>query len=159
MPPHRIADVAADNNGNPVVLYTKSPSETDHRYWYAKYDGRTWINLELCSSGKWFPQTQEGATEREPHYFGNMCLHPTNPDVVYLSRQIDGAFEIERWETNDNGQSWKEQAITQNSKLDNVRPFVPRSIAADSEVVLWMENEKYIHYSDFQTAIKYYKHN
>jgi len=151
-----IADVAQSKNGHPVVLYTKSPSETDHRYWYAKYVGGKWINTEICKAGKWFPQTQEGKTERETHYFGNMSLNPNNTDVVYLSREINGVFEIERRETKDNGKSWEVQAITQDSEFDNVRPYVPRDGNPKQEVVLWMENQKYIHYTNYQTSVKYH---
>ena len=153
-----IADLAQDEKGHPVVLYTRSPSETDHRYWYAKYDGERWINEEICKAGKWFPQTQEGKREREPHYFGNMTLHPGNTNVVYLSREVDGVFEIERRETKDSGKTWEIQPITQNSTYDNVRPYVPRNGSLDMEVVLWMENQKYVHYTDYQTSIKYYIH-
>lgn len=152
-----IADVSADAKGNPVILYTRSPSETDHRYWYARYDGSKWINTEMCQAGKWFPQTPEGATEREPHYFGNLCLNPNDPNVVYLSREINDVFEIERWETKDMGLTWKVDAITENSKLDNIRPYMPRNgSGSGKEVVFWMENQKYIHYTDYQTAIRYY---
>lgn len=153
-----IADVAQDENGQPVVLYTKSPEETDHRYWYAKYDGEKWLNYEICKAGKWFPQTQEGKTEREPHYFGNMTLNPDNTNVVYLSREINGVFEIERRETKDNGKTWTVRAITENSTYDHVRPYVPRDGNAKQEVVFWMENQKYIHYTDYRTSIKYYIH-
>lgn len=153
-----IADVAQDDQGQPVVLYTKSPSETDHRYWYAKYDGERWINHEICAAGKWFPQTQTGKEEREQHYFGNMVLDPANSNVVYLSREIEGIFEIERRETKDNGKTWAVKAITEKSTYDNVRPYIPRDGSGDQEVVFWMENRKYIHYTDFQTAIKYYVH-
>jgi len=153
-----IADVAQDEHGQPVVLYTKSPSETDHRYWYAKYDGEQWINHEICKAGSWFPQTQEGKKEREPHYFGNMSLNPNNTDVVYLSRQVDGVFEIERHETSDHGKTWAVEAITQNSVLDNIRPYVPRGGNGKQEIVLWMENQKYIHYTNFKTSVKHYLH-
>ena len=151
-----IADVAQDEQGHPVVLYTKSPKETDHRYWYAKYNGKEWLNYEICKAGSWFPQTQAGKEERETHYFGNLSLNPANTNIVYLSRQVKGVFEIERHETNDDGQTWTVEAITQNSKFDNVRPYVPRDGDGSQEVVLWMENQKYIHYTDFQTSIKYY---
>jgi hypothetical protein len=94
--------------------------------------------------------------EREPHYFGNMTIHPDNANVVYLSRQVNERFEIERWETNDFGNSWTTEAITKDSQYDNVRPYIPRGLKADQdEVVLWMENQKYIHYTDFKTSIKY----
>ena len=153
-----IADVAQDEKGNPVILYTKSPSETDHRYWYAKYDGQKWFNSEICAAGRWFPQTQEGKTEREPHYFGNLTLNPANTNVVYLSRQVNGVFEIERRETKDNGKTWNILPITKDSEFDNVRPYVPRYGNSNGEVVLWMENQKYIHYTNYQTSVKYYIH-
>lgn len=153
-----IADVAADENGRPVVLYTRSPSETDHRYWYARYDGSKWTNTEMCKAGKWFPQTQPGQTEREPHYFGNLTVNPHNVNVVYLSREINDVFEIERWETANNGLSWSTRSVTRDSKLDNIRPYIPRNGDGSTEIVLWMENEKYIHYTDFKTAVRYYKH-
>ena len=152
-----IADVAADEKGYPVILYTRSPSETDHRYWYARYDGSKWFNTEMVAAGKWFPQTQPGKTEREPHYFGNLTVNPNDVNVVYLSREINGVFEIERWETKNNGLSWKSRAVTKDSKLDNIRPYVPRNGDGSVEIVLWMENEKYIHYTDYKTAIRYYQ--
>ncbi|WP_430812262.1 MULTISPECIES: BNR-4 repeat-containing protein [unclassified Carboxylicivirga] len=151
-----IADIAQDKHGNPVVLYTKSPKETDHRYFYARFAGSKWISSEICKAGKWFPETPRRKKEPEPHYFGGMVLHPANANVVYLSREVKGTFEIERRETNDGGKTWEIKAITKNSKLDNVRPYVPRGLKEnEQEVVLWMENQKYIHYTDFDSAIKY----
>ena len=150
-----IADLAQDPAGQPVILYTRSPSETDHRYWYARYDGKNWQDYEICKSGKWFPQTQADETERETYYFGNLSVNPQNTNVVYLSRQVNQVFEIERWETSDYGKTWKSQPITQNSTYDNVRPYIPRGDNGGRELVLWMENQKYIHYTDYRTSIKY----
>ncbi len=151
-----IADIGQDEKHNPVLLYTRSPTELNHEYWYARYTGKKWIDHKICDSGKWFPQTPEGQKEPEPHYFGGMTVHPGNANVVYLSRQVNGVFEIERWETGDLGRTWESTAITENSTLDNVRPYVPRGLkAGEEEVVLWMENQKYIHYTNFRTSIKY----
>jgi len=151
-----IADIGQDEKGNPVILYTKSPSESNHEYWYARYSSTGWINKKLCNSGNWFPQTPVGKKEREPHYFGGMTIHPDNCNLLYLSRQINGVFEIERWETTDKGDSWDKESVTKNSTYDNVRPFIPRELSnGSSEIVLWMENQKYIHYTDYKTSIKY----
>ena len=151
-----IADIGQDENGNPVILYTKSPSESNHEYWYARYSNAGWSNKKLCNSGKWFPQTPDGIKEREPHYFGGMTIHPNNCNILYVSRQIEGVFEIERWETADQGNSWSKEAVTENSTFDNVRPVIPRELGnTSSEIVLWMENQKYIHYTDYKTSIKY----
>ncbi|HCX21577.1 MAG: hypothetical protein CMB80_10075 [Flammeovirgaceae bacterium] len=152
-----IADIGQGKQGNPILLYTKSPTEQNHEYWYASYSDKGWKSSKLCNSGKWFPQTPDDQKEREPHYFGGMTIHPNNSNVVYLSRQINGVFEIERWETTNYGKTWKQEAITQNSALDNVRPYIPRGLdATDQEVVLWMENQKYTHYTDYKTSIKYW---
>jgi len=152
-----IADIGEDKYGNPVVLFTKSPKKTEHQYWYARFNGKEWISNKICNSGKWFPHTPDGEREREPHYFGGMTIHPDNADVIYISRQVNGVFEVERWETSDFGKKWKAEPITQSSEFDNVRPYVPRGIKSeDPEIVLWMENKKYIHYTDFNSSIKYY---
>jgi hypothetical protein len=151
-----IADIGQDEHGNPVILYTRSPSEHNHEYWYARYSSAGWSNNKLCDSGKSFPQTPAGKIEKEPHYFGGMTIHPNNCNVLYISRQIEGVFEIERWETYDQGDSWNKEAVTKNSSYDNVRPFIPRELGnASSEIVLWMENQEYIHYTDYKTSIKY----
>ncbi len=152
-----IADIGYDKNNYPIILYTRSPDETNHEYWYARYTKKGWVEYKICNSGKWFPQTPENKTEPEPHYFGGMSIHPNNPDVVYLSRQVNGVFEIERWETKNDGNSWEVKAITQNSKIDNVRPYVPIGLKAEAkEIVFWMENQKYIHYTNYKTSIKYH---
>ena len=152
-----IADIGQDESGNPVILYTKSPKETKHEYWYAHFTNGKWTNNIICNSGKWFPQTPEGKTEPEPHYFGGMSLHPDNCSVVYLSREINDVFEIERWETSDDGKTWETESITRNSKLDNVRPFVPHGLKKNApEIVLWMENQRYVHYTDFRSSVKYF---
>lgn len=151
-----IADISADDQNRPVILYTRSPTEQNHEYWYARFIDGKWTTHKIVNSGGWFPETPEGVTEREPHYFGGMTNHPGNADVVYLSREVDGVFEIERWETSDYGKNWEKEAVTQQSTLDNVRPYVPRGLgASDTEVVLWMENKKYIHYTDYRSAIRY----
>lgn len=151
-----IADISHDKTGNPVILFTKSPTVYNHQYWYGRFKQNRWVQKKICDSGKSFPKTPVGKTEKEPHYFGGMTLHPNNSDIIYLSRQINGVFEIERWKTENKGESWETEAITKNSKYDNVRPYIPRGLLNESsEIVLWMENQKYIHYTDYKTSIKY----
>jgi len=156
-----ISDVVTKNDV-PYILYTRHPEETDHRYHYAWYNktNNTWEDHEICKAGKWFPQTPEGETEREPHYMGNMTLHPLHPETVYLSREVNGVFEIEKYKTSNGGNSWEINSITKNSIHDNVRPYVPRNQPEDAKtVVLWMENKKYIHYTNFDTRILYFVDN
>ena len=148
-------DLAFDKNDSPVVAYTRLPAETDHRYHYARWDGKQWQDTELCAGGKWFPQTPPGKKEGEPHYSSGLSLDHSDPSVVYLSRPVNGVREIERWATADNGKSWKSEAVTANSKFDNVRPIVVRNHASDGPTVLWMNlNGFYVNYLNYHTAIK-----
>ncbi len=148
-------DVTVDSDDRPVIVYTRFPKETDHRYHYARWDGQKWQDHEITPAGPWFPQTPEGKEERETYYSGGVVLDHENPNVVYLSRKINGVFEIERWVTDDMGNSWTHAAITRNSQYDNVRPFVPWFSPEDVEPhVFWMTNLKYIHYSDYSSEIK-----
>ncbi|OVE79609.1 hypothetical protein BVY01_02000, partial [bacterium I07] len=128
---------------------------TDHRYHYARWDGTVWQDHEIVPGGKWFPRTPPGHREREIHYSGGVVLDHEDPDVVYLSRPVNGVFEIERRETMDLGFTWKSQWITNQSKYDNVRPFVPWFTPEGAKPhVLWMNNYRYVHYSDYQTDIR-----
>jgi hypothetical protein len=152
-----IWDVAADSKGRPAIVYTRLPSETDHRYHYAWWDGDRWHDIELCAAGRWFPQTPQGQREREPHYSGGIVLDHNDPWIVYLARQVqngeDLRFEIEQYRI-ENGKIVSVISITKESDLDNVRPFVVRSYQPDGPRLLWLAVHRYIHYTDYQTAIK-----
>lgn len=145
----------ADEGGNPVVVYARLPSEDRHLYRYARWNGRRWVDRPITEGGKWFPTTAEGKTEREPHYSGGVVLDPNDTRFVYLSRPVDGRFEIERWFTPDGGDSWSHVAITGNSKHDSVRPVVPRGQRPPSgPVAVWMNANRYVHYTDFASTLQ-----
>ena len=38
-----IWDIGVDEDEFPVIVYTRLPQETDHRYHYARWSGETWI--------------------------------------------------------------------------------------------------------------------
>jgi len=87
---------------------------------------------------------------------GNLTLQPGNTNIVFLSRQVNGRFEIERFETNNQGKTWDIRPVTRNSALDQVRPYVPRNQSKNAKnVVFWMENKQYIHFTKYDTRIKY----
>ncbi|MCB0686566.1 MAG: BNR-4 repeat-containing protein [Saprospiraceae bacterium] len=153
-----LADIGLDDEGTPYVLYTRHPKETDHRYHYSWYNNaaQKWEDHEICKAGRWFPQTQPGKEEREQHYHGNLTIHPSKPNTIYLSRQINGKFEIEKRITSDKGKTWEVIPVTQNSIYDQVRPFIPKNTGPDDPtIILWMENHRYIHYTDYDTSIRY----
>lgn len=147
-------DVAADENENPIIVYTRLPAKDDHRYHYARWDGTAWRDYELTAAGGAFPDTPVGVEEPEPYYSGGLILDHDDPSTVYLSRPVNGVFEIERWTTPDMGQTWQSEAVTRSSLDDNVRPFVVRHHPKDKgPAVLWMRNQSYVRYIDYKTSI------
>lgn len=149
-----IWDIATLRDGAPVIAYTRLPSETDHRYAFARWSDTQWLTTEICRAGGWFPQTPVGKTEPEPHYSGGMSLDPRDPFTVYLARRTDGVFEIERWHSSNEGRTWNGVPVTAHSTRDNVRPAVVRGERSDGPTLLWMSNERYVHYTDFRSAIE-----
>lgn len=152
-----IWDVAGDSRDEPVIVYSRFPNDSTHVYYYAFRKDGQWNNIKLVNSGKWFPETPSGEIEREPNYSGGIILNHHDPSMVYLSREINGVFEIEQWKTEDQGENWKVTSITANSKFNNIRPFVARNHPqANYPMLLWMNVRNYVHYTDFDSSIKMY---
>lgn len=153
-------DIALDSEEHPVILYAAFPDDLNHNYYYASWDGSKWITNHIVNSGKWFPQTPEGGTEPEPNYSGGMVLDPTNPSIVYLSKQVNGIFEIYKYVTNDRGATWETTAITENTPANmiNVRPVIPRRHKSGSFEVMWLRGT-YVTYANFLTSVMYYSPN
>lgn len=151
-----IWDIALDAEGHPVIVYTVVYALTDHRYRYARWTGSCWEDHEITKAGKWFPQTPAGQTEKEPYYSGGIILDHVHPDIVYLSREINGVFEIERWKTSDRGRSWSAKSITSHSSKNNVRPLVSRCYVNEEAILFWMHGD-YIHFTKYDTELRMLK--
>lgn len=156
-----IWDITIDpETQHPVLVYASFPTDSDHRYNYAYWNGTEWVNKEIVKAGKWFPQTPSGKTEDEKNYSGGLSLHHENPAIVYLSKQVNGVFEIYKYETKDKGETWIETAITKNTPPDivNARPIVPRNHKEGYFDVLWMRG-KYTTYQNYKTALVFQMKN
>jgi len=151
-----IWDVAFESNGNPVIAYTLLPEETLHKYFYARFNGKSWDNYFVSNAGKSFSRLKLTKEQRdpEPHYSGGIYLDHQNPAKVYLSKPIKDVFEIFKYTTNDFGKTWSGIQLTHNSLKDNIRPYVVRFAPENiSPRVLWMYGD-YEHYTNFSTGIK-----
>ncbi len=146
-------DLALDAEGAPIAVFTKLPREDAHEYHYARWDGRGWVDYSITAAGGWFPETPVGQVEPEPHYSGGVVLDHDEPASVYLSRPVDGVFQIERWTTPDGGESWSSTRLTRTAE-HSVRPVVGRGRWSGGSPVLWMENRAYVHYTDYDAKIR-----
>jgi len=151
-----IWDIAIDEKGYPVIVYTTLNEETTHKYYYGKWNGIEWENNFISNGGRDFPRKDYKKEDRnpEPHYSGGIVLDHQNTNIVYLSKPKNDVFEIFKYETYDNGKNWKSNEITHKSVLDNVRPFVVRNYSNSQPYLLWMENKRYEHYSNYSSSIK-----
>ena len=146
-----ISDIALDSMNRPVIAYTRFPDSTDHRYHYAAWNGSKWIDREICKAGGWMPVTAPAQEEREPYYSGGISLDHKDPANVYLSRPVNGRFEIEHW--NVSGKLWKKHSITMNSSSNNIRPYVVYAYPGNKVILIWM-NGLYNHYTEYHTSIQ-----
>lgn len=141
-------DIAADDEGNSVIVYAKFPDDSNHVYCYSRWDGDEWLNHELINSGGWFPETPEGVIEPEPNYSGGLNIDHENPNTLYLSVSRNDTFEIERWTTSDGGANWEVDPVTKRSSGHNVRPFAVRGAQKGNPLqVLWMHNNQYPYFA------------
>ena len=144
-----VHDVAADREGRPVIVHANFPdTRRDHRYRYARWTGESWLDRELTPAG---PRI---SNRGGPYFSGGIALDHEDPSTVYLSKAIDGIFEIERWRTPDAGTTWATESVTSRSTQNNLRPFSPRGLPAgqDDMDVIWMRGF-YRSWKSFRTSL------
>jgi hypothetical protein len=141
-----IWDIAVDKFGFPVIVYANFRTLGDHRYRYARWNGKRWDDNEITPAG--------GSVDKinEPYYSGGITIDHENPAKVFLSREVKGTHEIEEWITEDGGFSWDSKAITSRSKNKNMRPIVPRNHDSKNVELFWM-NGKYSSYTEYDTKL------
>jgi hypothetical protein len=133
-------DVARYADGTVAIIFKAraNNSETDHRNFYARFDGGKWNITYLGKAGtKMYDSEQD--------YTGLGALNPDDPNRIYLcstfnpgndNTQASSKREIWRGTTQDHGATWKWEAVTANSSADNFRPIVPKW-KPGKEAVLW----------------------
>jgi hypothetical protein len=142
-----VHDVALDANDRPVIVYATFPSDTDHRYRYARWNGTRWTDRELVRAGR-----SMSVDPAEPNYSGGITLDHEDPSTVYLSRQVNGIFQVEVWTTPDQGATWSSRALTPGQARGNYRPISPRGQRGDDLDIVWMHGT-YSSYTSFQTGL------
>ncbi|MGZ4225407.1 MAG: BNR-4 repeat-containing protein [Solirubrobacteraceae bacterium] len=147
--PAWVWDVAIGPDGRPVIVYATFPPGAQHVYCYARFDGRRWISHRLTSAGG---SISPGTTELQ--YSGGVALDHTQPSTVYLSRQVHGGWQIERWTSPDGGAHWRRTVVVPADGTENVRPVVPRGYTGGPVGLLWLRGV-YGTYTDYRTSIAF----
>lgn len=146
-----IWDIALDKKNRPVVTYTRYPSELQHQYYYAKWDGKKWLDRKIADAGPYITVIKPGRKLLEAHYAGGIVLDHNNPDNIYLSRKIGDKFEVEHRKIMKRGE--KVTPITRGSSFDNLRPYVVYGNKKGKPILMWLTGT-YYHFTDYDTQLR-----
>ncbi|HEX2477598.1 MAG TPA: hypothetical protein VHK01_22770, partial [Lacipirellulaceae bacterium] len=146
-------DVDIDDAGQPYAVFQARANDnnTDHRYFYARFNGASWAVHELAKAGGFLYAAEDD-------YTGLAALVPGDPNRLFISTKIDPRtnismprYEIFEGTTTTGGASWTWAPITFNSTVDNLRPIVPEW---DDEhtALLWMRGT-YTTYTNYNLDI------
>jgi autotransporter-associated beta strand protein len=127
-------------------------------YYYARWTGTNWQKRFIAQAGRPLYNGQ-------PDYGGGMALDPQDPNTIYISTDAANPFDLttttnvplgshfEIWKgvTSNGGLTFNWQAVTTNSAVDNLRPYIPRRFGGEP-CVLWFRGT-YTSYTSFSTAI------
>jgi len=141
-------------DGHPVVTYSLQEDKHTIDYYYAYWNAatKTWIHHHVADAG-------DALYDAERDYTGLVVLNPYNTKEIFMSANINPIsgkatehYEIYRGLTPDDGKVWNWTVLTSDSKMDNIRPFVPKGGDGKNQVVLWLRGT-YKTYTDFSTQV------
>lgn len=136
--------IASDRKGNPVIAMVRiSDDKESHDYYYAKWNGHEWKKTFLANAGGHFHQT----SNLEKCYSAGMTIDPSNVNEVYCSLPMEGkygkVYEIVKFVMNEEGEVVSQKAVTKDSRLNNVRPYMIPDSENTSLRLTWMYGNYY----------------
>lgn len=136
--------IASDRNGNPVIAMVRiSDNKESHDYYYAKWNGHEWKKTFLINAGGHFHQTPN----LEKCYSAGMAIDPSNVNEVYCSLSVEGkygkVYEIVRFIMSEDGEVISKEAVTKDSQLNNVRPYMIPASEGTPLRLTWMYGNYY----------------
>lgn len=147
-----IWDIAYDEDGHPCIVFTVFASTTDHRYWYAHWNGAAWETNEIVAGGTHIPTAAVGGNPVEFYYSGGLAIDHEDANTVYAAVGIGSdEWQMRRYVTTDHGATWTSTTLAATGK--NVRPTAVRGHGSDIAVV-WMDGT-YASYVDYTVATDY----
>lgn len=138
----RIFDVSVA--ANPEFLLAHFTDDTDADHVYVRWDGDSWETTTIAPCGDPFNTTGV------QHYFGGASFpNPTSGGVIFLAREDNGFWQVEKRTSTDNGATWpitKMYGKSRSAAL--VRPYCPVGRSTGPEV-LWCRVSAYPTYTQF----------
>jgi hypothetical protein len=131
--PGRTLNVFDVGSGDDFEIAFASKRETDvatmdARYHVAARRGEAWMVEDIAPAGDIFGYIDAG------FYVGGVAFPHGSTGVVFVSREHDGIWHLERWRRRADG-PWEAQTVTEPSAARIVRPWPVQNPTAELEVV------------------------
>ena len=164
-------DLELDASGLPVTVFSvqhggaetrgsryTSAKGKSHTYHYGRFDGERWHVHKMAFAGTClYP--------KEDDYTGLVAIDPEEPETVVISTNVDPEsgsplissrdgkqhWELFRGHTGDLGRTWRWEAITRDSTVDNLRPVIPAA-PGKPRYILWCRG-KLTSFTDYRLDI------
>jgi len=139
-------------NGNPRVLFAFYPSGRStsliiKELWFAEWNGLDWVNKQKISEVLNGYIEQDG-TPTELGYTGASRFDVSNPDIIWMPKEVNGVLEIHKVNMATNPITIEQ--ITFNSTKTNWRPI---SVPTQKNNLLWLRNESYEGYQQYNITL------
>ncbi len=136
--------IAYNKEKEPIVALVRISEKKDsHEFYYAKWHNKTWKKTFLGNAGGHFHDTPR----LEECYSSGMAIDPANPSIVYCSLPTEGKYgkkyELVKFTMTDEGEIASTQAVTRNSKENNVRPYILPNSEKSPLRLGWMYGKYY----------------
>lgn len=136
--------VAYTKEKEPVIALVQiSKDKTSHDFYYVRWHNKEWRKTFIGNAGGHFHQTEN----LEKCYSSGMAIDPANPNILYASLPTEGTYgkvyEIFKFTINDEGKIVSKEAVTENSKENNVRPFILPDSEDTPLRLAWMRGKYY----------------
>lgn len=139
-------DIIVDSNGYPRILMIYYPDYTNDvnrkRRYYTEWNGTSWTTIYDMGEVMNKSISTGGTPLLVQIYTGCANFDPSNPDIIYASKQVGSRMEIFKMER-INSSNFSEVAVTTNSTYDQWRPVVTK---APNRNLFWLSILRYENY-------------
>jgi hypothetical protein len=140
-------------NGLPRVLFTKYPDGHSNNLlnkdlYFKEFNGTDWVN-ETFIARTLSGYMEDDTTIQEYGYMPASRFDVSNPDIIWMSKQVNGITEIHKVDMSLTP-IYIEQ-LTFDSTVNNWRPI---SVPSPVNNLLWLKNNDYNYYTDYSISLQ-----
>ncbi|WZL88331.1 BNR-4 repeat-containing protein [Salinimicrobium sp. 3283s] len=146
-----ILDVTTKNN-LPRVLFVFYPQGRANDFltkelWLSVFNGTEWINTLITTTLSGY--IEDDASVQESAYPGASRFDSTNPDIIFMPKEVNGILEIFKVDISVSPIYFEQ--LTFDSEVHNWRPI---SVPSPVNNLLWLKNNDYNMWNDYDISLQ-----